>query len=170
MLPAGSPPEYIMGFLSLLQRVLGFTQSEIRALLFLAATFLLGLGIRWFQANDRADPATHFDYSVQDSIFSERSRKELADRPMVETGKGRKSRPSKQLRPHSININTASKDELMLLPGIGETYAERIVIHRQDHGRFRSIDELSKVKGIGKKTLVRIRDFIRPIDSTSTTR
>ena len=55
----------------------------------------------------------------------------------------------------------------MLLPGIGSTYAERILIYRQEHGPFRSVEELSKVKGIGKKTLARIREFLYLDDSTS---
>ena len=59
-----------------------------------------------------------------------------------------------------ININTATADELTLLPGIGTTLAERIVAYRQTHGPFTSIDELVNVKGIGTETLSRLSQFI----------
>lgn len=59
-----------------------------------------------------------------------------------------------------ININTADIDELMLLPGIGPTLAERIVLYRQDNGPFSSTEELIRVKGIGTDTLSKLSQFI----------
>ncbi len=56
-----------------------------------------------------------------------------------------------------ININTAAAAELELLPGIGPALAARIVEHRTRHGRFRSVDELDHVSGIGPRTLEKIR-------------
>jgi competence ComEA-like helix-hairpin-helix protein len=57
----------------------------------------------------------------------------------------------KDLRLKSIAINTAEKAELMKLPGIGGTTAERIIAFRQENGPFKNDTELLKVKGIGKK-------------------
>ncbi|MBM2846858.1 MAG: competence protein ComEA [Bacteroidetes bacterium] len=48
----------------------------------------------------------------------------------------------------------------MQLPGIGESYAERIILYREDYGSYTSVDDLTNVKGIGKKTLERIRPFL----------
>jgi len=59
-----------------------------------------------------------------------------------------------------VNINTASAKELQGLPGIGQVTAERIVALRTEKGKFRSPDDLLKVKGIGKKSLEKIRDLI----------
>lgn len=59
-----------------------------------------------------------------------------------------------------ININTASTEDLALLPGIGPTLAERIVAYRLNNGPFASIDELINVNGIGDKTLSRLSQFI----------
>ena len=59
-----------------------------------------------------------------------------------------------------ININTASAKELAMLPGIGKTYAERIVAHRLKYGPFVSVDELTNVEGIGNKRLESIRQYI----------
>lgn len=59
-----------------------------------------------------------------------------------------------------ININTADKQELMSLNGIGETRAEAILSYREAHGRFLSVDELLQVSGIKEGTLAKIRDRI----------
>ncbi len=59
-----------------------------------------------------------------------------------------------------ININTANKQELMTLNGIGEVYAQRIIEYRESNGDFTSIEELTEVKGIGEKTLEKIKDRI----------
>ncbi len=52
----------------------------------------------------------------------------------------------------SVNINTASSQELCALPGIGKTLAARIIAYRDEHGLFNSIDEIMSVAGIGAKT------------------
>ncbi|APC41323.1 helix-hairpin-helix domain-containing protein [Clostridium estertheticum] len=59
-----------------------------------------------------------------------------------------------------ININTASKEELMTLTGIGETKANIIIDYRKQSGGFKSVDELTKVGGIGEKTLSKFIDKI----------
>ncbi len=59
-----------------------------------------------------------------------------------------------------ININTASAYKLTELDGIGEVKAEAIVQYRKEHGKFTSVDELLNVKGIGEKTLDKIRSQI----------
>ncbi|MDI3534201.1 MAG: competence protein ComEA [Thermosediminibacterales bacterium] len=60
-----------------------------------------------------------------------------------------------------ININSAGVSELETLPGIGPALAQRIVDYREKHGKFKSIEELSEVSGIGPKRLDDIRDLIK---------
>ncbi len=60
-----------------------------------------------------------------------------------------------------IQINEADWPEFTLLPGIGETLARRIVDHRTQHGPFRSVEQLERVKGIGPKTMRRIEPYLR---------
>lgn len=59
-----------------------------------------------------------------------------------------------------ININTATPDHLQLLPGIGESLAERIIDYREQHGDFTKIEELMNVSGIGEKKFANIKDYI----------
>lgn len=62
------------------------------------------------------------------------------------------------------DINSADWTELMQLPEIGEALARRIVESRAKDGRFTSHNDLDRVRGIGPKTLERIRPFLRPIE------
>jgi competence protein ComEA len=59
-----------------------------------------------------------------------------------------------------ININTASQAELQKLPRIGEVVAKRIIDFREKNGKFKKIEDIMKVKGIGEKTFTNIRDLI----------
>ncbi len=62
------------------------------------------------------------------------------------------------LDPRMIDLNTASVEELVRLPGIGEVLAGRIVAHREAHGRFDTIDDLTAVNGIGPAIVDGLRD------------
>ena len=59
-----------------------------------------------------------------------------------------------------ININTASKEELMKLPGIGESKALKIIEYRSANGNFKAIEDIMKVNGIGKSTYEKFKDKI----------
>ena len=56
-----------------------------------------------------------------------------------------------------VNINTATKDELKALKGIGDTRAQDIIDYRKKNGDFKSVDDLEKVKGIGPGAMKQIR-------------
>lgn len=59
-----------------------------------------------------------------------------------------------------ININSASAAELETLPGIGPTLAQRIVTYREEHGPFRSVEDIKNVPGIGEGRFGQIKDLI----------
>ena len=59
-----------------------------------------------------------------------------------------------------ININSASKEQLSTLIGIGDTKAEAIIKYREENGGFKSVEELTKVDGIGEKTLSKFIDKV----------
>ncbi|MBU0730549.1 MAG: helix-hairpin-helix domain-containing protein [Proteobacteria bacterium] len=60
-----------------------------------------------------------------------------------------------------VPINTADESTLLMIPGIGPHLAAKIVSHRNNKGKFSSIDELAEVKGIGSKKLEKMRKLIR---------
>lgn len=57
-----------------------------------------------------------------------------------------------------VNLNSASKDQLQQLTGVGEKKADLIIAYRQAHGGFKSVDELKKVQGFGDKTVAKLKD------------
>lgn len=59
-----------------------------------------------------------------------------------------------------VNINTASKEELMALTGIGEAKALDIISYRDNNGLFNDISDITKVPGIGDSLYAKIKDFI----------
>ena len=60
-----------------------------------------------------------------------------------------------------VDINNASKAELMELPGIGELLAQRIIAYRTENGPFQTTDGLLDVEGIGEKKLTEIESMIK---------
>ena len=59
-----------------------------------------------------------------------------------------------------INLNTADRDLLMEIPGIGEKLSQRILESRKARGNFSSIDELKAIKGISEAKFMKIRDYL----------
>ena len=60
-----------------------------------------------------------------------------------------------------IDLNSATAEELKSVPGIGEVMAQRIVDFREQHGPFSRVDDLLKVKGIGEKSLEKLRRYFK---------
>jgi len=60
----------------------------------------------------------------------------------------------------AVNINTATVQELEALPGIGAAKAEAIVKYREANGKFKTKEDLTQVKGVGEKILVKISNEI----------
>lgn len=60
-----------------------------------------------------------------------------------------------------LNINLAEKEELMSLPGIGERKAEAILTYRSQHGKFKKIEDLTKIEGIKEGVFEKIKDKIK---------
>ena len=67
---------------------------------------------------------------------------------------------AKQTGGAPVNINSAAAEQLTAIPGIGEAMARRIVEWREEHGPFRRIEDLMKVKGIGEKSLEKMRPHV----------
>ncbi len=72
-------------------------------------------------------------------------------------------RAPRQTVQFQLDINEADWPEFSVLPGIGEALAHRIVESRAARGPFADLDELRRVRGIGPKTLERIKPYLRPL-------
>jgi competence protein ComEA len=60
----------------------------------------------------------------------------------------------------TINLNTATVDQLTTLPGVGRRTAELIIEYRTKSGGFKKIEELMNVKGIGEKTFLKLKPLV----------
>lgn len=155
---------------------LGFTRTEFIVITSLTGIFLAGLFIK-YSFNENPAPYREFDYSASDSLFlasdsSSEGEDEKVLSKSAETGGSLKStvlepeRGNSSFRKkiladeNSIDINSARADDLMRLPGIGEKTAGRIIELRNLKGRFKSVDELLEVKGIGPAKMNKIRKYI----------
>ncbi|TFB12897.1 helix-hairpin-helix domain-containing protein [Candidatus Marinimicrobia bacterium MT.SAG.4] len=135
-----------------------FTDKESAPIIFLAVTFLLGMGVDNYRDKTFEEGLAG---SIPKLIAEDKKFKEAA--LMLQSDYDIASSITKlnddgTLR--SIILNNAPIDGLTLLPGIGQIIAEWIISRRNSIGSFKSVDELLKVKGIGKIKLNKFRPYI----------
>jgi comEA protein len=79
--------------------------------------------------------------------------------------------PAKKKPPAApVNLNTATSEELQLVPGIGPVTAEKILQMRKSYGAFKSVDDLSAIRGIGPKRLEKMRKYLTVGKATPATK
>jgi competence protein ComEA len=76
------------------------------------------------------------------------------------SGKGVQSTPATKTPIGKINVNTATLEELDLLPGIGPTIAQRIIDYRNENGDLKHLEDLKNVRGIGDALYGKIKDLV----------
>jgi comEA protein len=121
--------------------VLGFTRKEQNVIFFLSACVIAGFALQRFQKYWMPLPHTQSENLGAVHFASGHS----ADSASVSL----------------IAINRADKNLLEQLPGVGPVLAKRILDFREKNGKFKTAEDLMKVKGIGNKTYDRISPFIR---------
>lgn len=60
----------------------------------------------------------------------------------------------------AVDINTADKETLMSLRGVGESFAERIIEYREQNGGFKAVQELTNIRGIGQTLVEKNREML----------
>ncbi|SFN30281.1 helix-hairpin-helix domain-containing protein [Proteiniclasticum ruminis] len=85
----------------------------------------------------------------QSFYIPEKGEELLQNPPEIQGGQGK----------GKINLNTATREELMSVTGIGPSTADNILAYREETGRFTSVEDLLHVNRIGEKTLDKIRDY-----------
>jgi comEA protein len=158
-----------------LSKKIGFTETETMVILFLTGLFILGFVYVEFIKNDTAE-YKHIDYTKQDSLFAYYSNINPEfdlDDPRLDSNLEIKrqvlelsdtfayvKKDLSSLTEKSINLNTAGINELIKLPGIGEKTAEKIIQLRTERGKFKRLEELMDVKGIGEVKFNKIKKFL----------
>lgn len=160
-----------------LSKKIGFTQTEIKVIIFLVVCFIIGFGIKTYMDNSVEDSKS-FDYAKEDSLFSfyrknaeknlekekEKRNKDKFDSKaeVLEFKSDRFAEKEKPALPaeKSIDINTADAETFIKLPGIGEKTAQKMIDLRSERGKFETLDELMDVKGIGKSKFNKIKKFL----------
>ena len=154
---------------------IGFTQTEVLVIIFLAGLFLLGFVYVEFIKKEGNDKE-FIDYTKQDSLFYYYSNLnpeiDIGDSTLISNLEIKKrvlelsdtieyvKKDISTLAEKSINLNKAGMSDLVKLPGIGEKTAEKIVQLRNEKGKFKRLEELMEVKGIGEVKFNKIKKFL----------
>jgi len=140
-----------------LQQRLSITRREGLAVVTLITLFLVGLTVRHVQ--EQQVPPLDAD--------------SLVAQPVVDTAAARSPEPETSSPSPSaetpVNVNTASREALQALPGIGPALSKRIMTYRSGQS-FQRVDELERVSGIGPKTLSTLRPMVRVSPPADTSR
>lgn len=166
-----------MKHLEKISKKIGFTYTETNIVLFILLACLIGITVNIIKSVKNDKTFLEFNYKQEDSLFNAASgdpgigdsasnpgekniasQRELLDFTK-EKFQERNTKKNSSLQ-KIININVANISELTQLPGFGEKTAAALIDYRQKHGRIKFLNELLKVKGIGKKKLEKIKSLI----------
>lgn len=126
-------------------------------------------GTRVYEAVDMAGGVTeeadtqavNMARPVEDEMQLYIPTKEEVKNGIVTQHGGTVSQDNEETKEELLNINRATKEELMELPGIGEAKAEAIIAYREEHGIFTEITELMNISGIKEAAFSKIKDKIK---------
>lgn len=123
----------------------GFSRPEVIILSIVALAVIVFSAAQWMRRREAAQvPAWSVDDVLIDTLQSNADRRPEEDADHVTT-----------------DVNTATRAELMRLPGIGAVLADRIIASRETDGPFASLIDFQRVQGIGPKTASALAGWVR---------
>lgn len=156
-----------------LSKKLNLTPTELKLSAFLIIALAAGLLIKFVSGINEKTELSFYNYAELDSIFFSEEKNDTNNSELLNKNVDYKQEVfdfnkqsfnnvyNKQLPAEKIiNLNKATKQELMNLPGIGEKTAENIIELRDQLTKFRKLEDLLKVKGIGSKKLDKIKKYL----------
>ena len=157
--------------LTKLSEKIGFTETEIKVIIFLLVIFSIGFGYKYFFIDKNKAVYKEFDYSKQDSMFYAAIKKDSLNKLNKKNNRKRvdykqevsdfnKSNVDKQHKIKKIELNSADIRTLKSLPGIGEKTAENIIKYRNENNGIKKINELLNIKGIGQIKFTKIKKYL----------
>ncbi len=152
-----------------LGRSIGFTPNEAKIVFVLVAAFLIGGALKLAGVSTYSERSVN--YSVSDSDYARKTRtlaqslssgdsSLIADSDDDDADDAQTSATAQPVT-YPLDINSATKEQIMTLPGIGEATAERIVAYREQYGRFSSLNQLREIKGIGDKRYEQLQPYLK---------
>ena len=128
---------------------------------FVLISLLIGVVAYYLKYKNDLKVLKEFDYSVQDSLF-ENSNNTKINQKKVDYKQELYDFSDNELESiiTKVKLNSANVEDLILLPGIGEKTAEKIIEYRKSHGKFISPNDLLNVNGIGEKKLEKYKNLL----------
>jgi comEA protein len=167
-----------------LMKMFSFTKNETKVILFIVTVLIAGFSIKYYKQIISTGSLTPYDYNKSDSEFIEKSQNINKRKPqnqndnsklseeqlaslltasedsLIAELKNSKDKADEYSGP-KLNINTATQNDFIDLPGIGESIAGKIITYRDSKKKFKRIEELMNVNGIGKKKFEKIKNYIK---------
>src|SRR5574338_687722 len=139
-----------------LSKKTGLTQTELKISLFVVLIFVVGLTKQIFFNDRDAVPYQVFDYSEEDRKFYN-ANKDTSSAFVQKSGDKEVDYKQEVLDFNTSRFGNIQKKKL---PDIGEKTAQKIIEYRELHNKFKSINELINIKGIGSSKLSKIKKYI----------
>lgn len=138
-----------------------FTPQERVVILFLIFILVLGTSIYLYKLNHPSFAPAYIIKDFEKKMEEEKITREVFDYNLPVP---RQVKPpiwtKKPVPKGKININTAGFGELTQIPGIGPSYAKKILEYRKTYNGFKTIKEIKSIKGIGEKKFKTMKDYI----------
>ena len=156
-----------------IQTLFGVTKAEIIFVLFILSGLIIGTVVKYFSEPGTGKSSQSKDMyrlldslaEVQKSAYTGSNINGNSDSVLargdtiIQKDKSFPSYKKKEITKVSLDINIASKAELMKLPGVGEKTAESIINYRSTR-KFKKPEDIMKIKGIGRKKFEKMKDLI----------